>query len=375
MPDNDVSFVALFRDNVTPTVFTLTDGDTYAGSVEIIFNEGTATLNGEEITSGFEVTEAGEYELIVEDEAGNRRTVRFTVIEAVDHSQTIMFYFYVALAFGLTFIFVLAILPKGKRRKGPPGATPPPTSKPTPVKEVVREVKVEKETLKKAEPKKTVMSILEKDVSSETIEQTFKEESIFKTPIKLTKDPLDDYPDNLKNEFKTLFVDDKRPLKIEELTYTPNTINEPFYRHLFKYIYQFRTFISSSLLVELSSSVSAMKKDDKEAQLKIIEVTSRTLETQKDGKTYLLKALRKNVALHRDVINPRNIYVYSYQRLATLLEELEIYVEAVVLVREAYERGLIDTPEPTFTKRLERLEKKLIQSNAGRQDVIKRSTK
>jgi hypothetical protein len=127
--------------------------------------------------------------------------------------------------------------------------------------------------------------------------------------------------------------------------------------------------------VELSSSVSAMKKDDKEAQLKIIEVTSRTLETQKDGKTYLLKALRKNVALHRDVINPRNIYIYSYQRLATLLEELEIYVEAVVLVREAYERGLIDTPEPMFIKRLERLEKKLIQSNAGRQDVIKRSTK
>ena len=64
--------------------------------------------------------------------------------------------------------------------------------------------------------------------------------------------------------------------------------------------------------------------------------------------------------------------MYSYQRLATLLEELGIYVEAVILVREAYERGLVDTPETTFEKRLNRLEKKLVDSDGERQDMLRK---
>lgn len=66
-------------DKTAPLVNGVLDGATLKGVAEITFNEGTATLNGVEITSPYTTTKAGEYELIITDEVGNANTINFTV--------------------------------------------------------------------------------------------------------------------------------------------------------------------------------------------------------------------------------------------------------------------------------------------------------
>ncbi|WP_207391706.1 Ig-like domain-containing protein [Exiguobacterium sp. IPBC4] len=54
------------------------NGKTYQRAT-ISFNEGTATLNGNAISTGTVVTKEGDYELIAQDEVGNKSTIRFKI--------------------------------------------------------------------------------------------------------------------------------------------------------------------------------------------------------------------------------------------------------------------------------------------------------
>ena len=418
MPDNNLTLIALFRDNVNPVVFTLTDGDTYAGGVDIVFNEGTALLNGQPIQSGYRVQAAGTYTLVVTDDGGNVVEVTFTVIEAVDNSNIRWIIFASILAATWLFLAILYFFNRQPSSGGPGGTlvmnAPAPKPRPViqtkktvrpdqPVKkatvaktevkaivqpQVVQPIPAVQETkpstqpkpveVKKAEPKVEVKKPIDKAppmpvVKPEEIDRQLTEAVIFKTPLKVKVDPVESYTPELKQSFNDTFVSEKRAVKVPELTYVPQTTNVPFYTNLFRYIHRFAGVLTEGLLASLTQSVIKLT-DDKDAQLKIVEASTRTAEGLKTNQNqdYLLKILRRNVALNRDVLNPRNKYVYSYQRLATLLEEKGIYLEAVILVREAFERGLVDTLDMTFEKRLTRLEKKLVDSGGQRQDMIRK---
>ncbi|MBK1442817.1 hypothetical protein JHJ32_22685, partial [Parapedobacter sp. ISTM3] len=71
--------VSFTVDKTAPVVTGVADGGYYNEDVTVTFDEGTATLNGEPFTSGTEITDEGEYTLVVTDEAGNSTTVSFTV--------------------------------------------------------------------------------------------------------------------------------------------------------------------------------------------------------------------------------------------------------------------------------------------------------
>jgi uncharacterized repeat protein (TIGR02543 family) len=418
MPDNNLTLIALFRDNVNPVVFTLTDGDTYAGGVDIIFNEGTALLNGQPVQSGYRVQAAGTYTLVLTDDGGNVVEVTFTVIEAVDNSNLRWIIFASILTATWLFLALLYFFNRQPSSGGPGGTLVmnAPAPKPRPVIQTKKTVRpdqpVKKATIAKTEvkaivqpqvvqpipavqeikptpqpkpvevkkpaPKVEVKKPIDKAppmpvVKSEEIDRQLTETVIFKNPLKVKVDPVESYTPELKQSFTDTFVSEKRAVKVPELTYVPQTTNVPFYTNLFRYIHRFAGVLTEGLLASLTQSVIKLT-DDKEAQLKIVEASTRTAEGLKTNQNqdYLLKILRRNVALNRDVLNPRNKYVYSYQRLATLLEELGIYVEAVIVVREAYERVLVDTPDMTFEKRLARLEKKLVDSGGQRQDMIRK---
>ncbi|PPK99484.1 gliding motility-associated C-terminal domain-containing protein [Parapedobacter indicus] len=66
-------------DTVAPEVLGVIDGGIYKVEVMIVFNEGTATLNGEPFTSGTVITEEDEYTLVVTDDARNETTVSFAI--------------------------------------------------------------------------------------------------------------------------------------------------------------------------------------------------------------------------------------------------------------------------------------------------------
>jgi len=73
--------VILVNDDVKPQVTGVENDRVYEKDTEvtITFNEGTASLNGEAIESGTVVNEAGDYVLIITDDAGNISTVSFTI--------------------------------------------------------------------------------------------------------------------------------------------------------------------------------------------------------------------------------------------------------------------------------------------------------
>lgn len=66
-------------DKMAPIITGIYDEGIYTTSRTIRFNEGIATLNGFEFESGSEVSEVGDYSLIVTDLAGNISTVKFTI--------------------------------------------------------------------------------------------------------------------------------------------------------------------------------------------------------------------------------------------------------------------------------------------------------
>lgn len=67
------------QDVIAPIVTGVSDDHFYAQPVSFTFNEGTATMNGNVVTSPVRVETDGTYELVVKDEANNQTTVRFTL--------------------------------------------------------------------------------------------------------------------------------------------------------------------------------------------------------------------------------------------------------------------------------------------------------
>ncbi|RHW43390.1 hypothetical protein D1B31_01635 [Neobacillus notoginsengisoli] len=81
-------------DKTPPAVSNVINGFAYNTNVAPAFDEGTATLNGGDFTSGTTVSAEGNYTLVVTDAAGNQTTVTFTidktapVISGVANNQT-----------------------------------------------------------------------------------------------------------------------------------------------------------------------------------------------------------------------------------------------------------------------------------------------
>ncbi|MFP5116379.1 lamin tail domain-containing protein [Bacillaceae bacterium C204] len=70
--------IAFTIDKTAPVVSGVEDG-IYNQDVTITFNDGTATLNGNEFTSGTKVSAEGTYTFVVTDAAGNQVVVNFTI--------------------------------------------------------------------------------------------------------------------------------------------------------------------------------------------------------------------------------------------------------------------------------------------------------
>ncbi|GAA0319627.1 hypothetical protein GCM10008967_07700 [Bacillus carboniphilus] len=66
-------------DTTPPNITGVLDGEKVNENVTISFNEGTATLNGQPFTNGTTISDEGEYNIIVTDEAGNFSTASFAL--------------------------------------------------------------------------------------------------------------------------------------------------------------------------------------------------------------------------------------------------------------------------------------------------------
>ncbi|WP_053361178.1 Ig-like domain-containing protein [Bacillus sp. FJAT-27251] len=75
----NVTTVSFTIDKTAPVVSGVVNNQSYKVNVTPVFNEGTATLNGNTFLSGTVVSAEGDYTLVVRDLAGNETTVKFTI--------------------------------------------------------------------------------------------------------------------------------------------------------------------------------------------------------------------------------------------------------------------------------------------------------
>lgn len=76
-------------DKTAPVVTGVSNNGLYNEDVIITFNEGTATLDGDDFTSGKAVTSEGSHTLVVTDAAGNATTINFTIDKTDPKAPTV----------------------------------------------------------------------------------------------------------------------------------------------------------------------------------------------------------------------------------------------------------------------------------------------
>lgn len=165
-----------------------------------------------------------------------------------------------------------------------------------------------------------------------------------------------------KTEFRSYFVDDVETHLVKDLVYKLNGNNDAFFERVFNYIYVYRKLISYSLLQKLTDELLFFAENDSEVQTLVYEAATRVAYYRRKDKAMLdfaEKLARLDVELQQGTLNAKNKYVYSFTRLAIILERKGETKEALALVEDALKRQLTDRTKTGYEGRKVRLEKRL----------------
>ena len=161
----------------------------------------------------------------------------------------------------------------------------------------------------------------------------------------------------IKDEFDRLFVNPGEEHVVAELVYKRGENNADFFADVFKYIFRYRKLISLELLQRLLDELLSMTSDPASMTL-LYEAFVRVAYARRNQKGFLDAAkltAEKDVKLHQDVLNTKDAYIYSFVRLAIILEKQQRISEALAVVQDAIARGLDDKTTTKFEGRRSRL--------------------
>jgi hypothetical protein len=232
-----------------------------------------------------------------------------------------------------------------------------------PKKVVEQPVKVEKP---KPVKKPTVKATPKVEPKEEVVEEdnALENVKIFKKKIAARTTWYAGLTDIEKAEFRSYFVDDVETHLVKDLVYKLNGNNDAFFERVFNFIYVYRKLITSNLLQKLTDELLFFAENDAEVQTLVYEAATRVAYYRRKDKsmlTYAEKLARLDVALQQTVLNAKNRYVYSFTRLAIILERKGEINEALALVNDALARKLSDRTKTGYEGRKLRLEKRLIK--------------
>jgi hypothetical protein len=219
----------------------------------------------------------------------------------------------------------------------------------------VVEVKVVKEV-------KPVVEVNEEESAEEEKDDNELEKvQIFKKKIKARETFYGSLTEKEKDEFRSYFVDDVANHLVKDLVYKLRGDNDDFFEHVFNYIYIYRKLISFGLLVKLTDELIALAEGDEDVLTLIYEAATRVAYYRRKDKTmlaYAEKLATLDVALQQKVFNAKDKYVYSFTRLAIILERKGEFKDALALVNDALKRNLSDRTKTGYEGRKERLIKR-----------------
>jgi len=165
-----------------------------------------------------------------------------------------------------------------------------------------------------------------------------------------------------RTEFRSYFVDNVETHLVKDLVYKVNGNNDAFFERVFNFIYVYRKLISNTLLQKLTDELLYFAENDPEVQTLIYEAATRVAYFRRKDKSMLAfaeKLSRLDVALQQGVLKAKNNYVYSFSRLAIILERKGDIKEALALVDDAIARKLTDRTKTGYQGRKARLQKRL----------------
>lgn len=250
----------------------------------------------------------------------------------------------------------LGLLGTSKRKavKSAPAVVKPTAVKPVAVKKPVAKPKTV------AKPKPAPVKVEKEEPVEE--DNALENVQIFKKKITARTTWYASLTEAEKTEFRSYFVDDADTHLVKDLVYKLNGNNDAFFENVFRFIYVYRKLISSNLLEKLTDELLFFAENDAETLTLIYEAATRVAYYRRKDKAmlaYAEKLARLDVALQQGTLNAKSKYVYSFTRLAIILERKGQINEALALVEDALGRKLTDRTKTGYEGRKVRLQKRL----------------
>ena len=195
-------------------------------------------------------------------------------------------------------------------------------------------------------------------------EESMENQTFFQGPILGSKDFYTSLSKDDQTLFDQFFVLEHESHLAKDLHYTHEGDNEAFFKNVFRFIYRYRKIMTLTMLEKLTSYVALLGKKEPKGVSLVYEAAMKTAYTRRQEQGFLdftIQLARKDIALQRDVLNPRLRFVYSYYRLSIIMEKKKEIKEALVLVNEAIARQLVDTTVGGYHGRKARLDAQLVK--------------
>ena len=209
---------------------------------------------------------------------------------------------------------------------------------PAPVIQVVEPTPVVKEII--VEEKADAAEPQEKEE-----EVDFTNVEIFSKTLNINLNFYESLTPALREEFDRYYVLDHEQHLVKTLVYTPKGDNQAFFKYVFNHLYTYRKLISSGLISVLTEELIRLAEGNPKIQTILYEIATRTSYFRRKDVAYLSLAedySTRDIQLHRTVFKSSNTYVYSYTRLAIILEKKKRFADALALVEEALRLNLSD---------------------------------
>ncbi len=197
----------------------------------------------------------------------------------------------------------------------------------------------------------------EGDDAEETVEQvdlsgvTFKKTGFYEglTPV-------------LQKEFDRYFIEEGEDHLVKSLQFTRGETNQEFFANVFNQIYKYRRLISFDLLTALHEELTRQVEDQPELLTKVNEVAIRVYFYRRKDRVFVERCeelCQEDIALHLDVLKTKKGFVYSFKRLAILLERQGLFEDAIAMCDRAIALKLDDMTKGNYLGRKQRLQRRI----------------
>jgi hypothetical protein len=145
------------------------------------------------------------------------------------------------------------------------------------------------------------------------------------------------------------------------LQFTRGQNNNAFFQNVFNSLYAYRKVISFDLLTALHEEMTQQLSSQPSLITTLNEATIRIMFYRRKETIFLdqCEALcQEDIALHLDVLKTRSGFVYSFKRLAILLEKQGLFDDAIAMCDRAINLNLDDKTQGGYRGRKERILKR-----------------